>query len=213
MTAGASSKFQSSRGSVLDRQDRPAEGLILVNRRSKIILYDLAAREFSNEGSLRFCGGILYAHDETETTLLRQAVADCVSGPNGTTRYALASRGADRPPFSLLVTRVADEISAPISTEGLAAIFVIAPERQPMPRPEQLRQQFGLTAAEAAVALQIISGDGVPAVAGRLGITQGTVKIHLAHVFAKTGTSRQAQLVRLVLTIRHRERQGSLTHG
>jgi DNA-binding CsgD family transcriptional regulator len=33
----------------------------------------------------------------------------------------------------------------------------------------------------------------------RLGITDGTAKSHLAHIFEKTRTSRQAELVRLLL--------------
>jgi DNA-binding CsgD family transcriptional regulator len=39
---------------------------------------------------------------------------------------------------------------------------------------------------------------GVPEAAEELGIAETTVKTHLHRVFAKTGTTRQADLVRLV---------------
>ena len=39
---------------------------------------------------------------------------------------------------------------------------------------------------------------GVPDVAAELGIAETTVKTHLARLFAKTGTRRQAELVKLV---------------
>jgi DNA-binding CsgD family transcriptional regulator len=39
---------------------------------------------------------------------------------------------------------------------------------------------------------------GVPDVAQILGLSEATVKTHLHHLFDKTGTTRQAELVRLV---------------
>jgi FixJ family two-component response regulator len=39
---------------------------------------------------------------------------------------------------------------------------------------------------------------GVPEIAPVLGISETTVKTHLQHVFEKTGTQRQADLVKLV---------------
>jgi DNA-binding CsgD family transcriptional regulator len=41
--------------------------------------------------------------------------------------------------------------------------------------------------------------DGLQAAADRLGISLATARTHLAHVFDKTGTRRQAELVRLLL--------------
>jgi DNA-binding CsgD family transcriptional regulator len=62
-----------------------------------------------------------------------------------------------------------------------------------------LRREFGLTAAEADVALEITKGDGRDATAARLGIGVATVRTHLVRIFEKTGVGRQAELVRLVL--------------
>ncbi|HLW26409.1 MAG TPA: helix-turn-helix transcriptional regulator, partial [Kiloniellales bacterium] len=59
--------------------------------------------------------------------------------------------------------------------------------------------EFGLTAAEAELALEIMRGDGREAAAARLGITVATVRTHLLHIFEKTGVHRQAELVRLLL--------------
>ena len=46
--------------------------------------------------------------------------------------------------------------------------------------------------------LAIVEIGGGPDVANSLGIGEGTVKTHLRHIFAKTGTTRQADLVKLV---------------
>jgi len=57
---------------------------------------------------------------------------------------------------------------------------------------------FGLTLSELRVMNAIVNIGGVPETAEELGIAETTVKTHLHRVFAKTGTTRQADLVRLV---------------
>ena len=61
------------------------------------------------------------------------------------------------------------------------------------------RDQFGLTAAEAVFAAEISRGDGLQAVAERLAIAPTTARTHLTRIFEKTGTRRQAELVRLLM--------------
>jgi DNA-binding CsgD family transcriptional regulator len=80
-----------------------------------------------------------------------------------------------------------------------AILFITDPERQIAIRSERLRDEFGLTRAEAALALEIVAGQGLQAAAGRLRITVTTARTHLAHIFRKTGTRRQAELVRVIL--------------
>jgi DNA-binding CsgD family transcriptional regulator len=66
---------------------------------------------------------------------------------------------------------------------------------------ELLRRVYGLTNAEAAVALHIADGQGIKPIADELSLSTATVKTHLQRVFLKTGTHRQAELVRLLLEI------------
>ena len=46
--------------------------------------------------------------------------------------------------------------------------------------------------------LAIVDVGGVPEVAASLGVAATTIKTHLGRLFAKTGVSRQADLVKLV---------------
>jgi DNA-binding CsgD family transcriptional regulator len=46
--------------------------------------------------------------------------------------------------------------------------------------------------------MMIVQLGGVPEVAPVLGLSEATVKTHLQRIFAKTDTSRQADLVKLV---------------
>lgn len=58
----------------------------------------------------------------------------------------------------------------------------------------------GLTAAETEVLRLIYKGLNTVEVAGVMGIAKSTVRTHLHHVFDKTDTSRQSELVHFVVT-------------
>jgi DNA-binding CsgD family transcriptional regulator len=66
------------------------------------------------------------------------------------------------------------------------------------PPPELLARHYRLTPAELRVLLAIVDAGGVRETAESLGIAETTAKTHLGHLYAKTGTSRQADLVKLV---------------
>ena len=71
-----------------------------------------------------------------------------------------------------------------------------------LPSPAFLRGMFGLTAAEATVALALAAGASAGAIARDRAISLETVRSHLKTIFAKTGTKRQATLVLLILQLR-----------
>ena len=69
-------------------------------------------------------------------------------------------------------------------------------------RVETLLIAAHLTPGELRVLYAVIElGGGVRAIADVLGISQATVKTHLHHIFQKTGTRRQIDLVKLVAGI------------
>ena len=79
-----------------------------------------------------------------------------------------------------------------------AAIFVRKAELELPSTPEVIARHYRLTPSELRVLLAVIEVGGVPQVAEALGIADTTVKTHLGSVYGKTGTSRQADLVKLV---------------
>ena len=64
-----------------------------------------------------------------------------------------------------------------------------------------LRNRYGLTAAEIAVAERLMNGDTPQQAAAALGIKVSTARFHLAALFRKTEMRRQAELVRLLLSL------------
>lgn len=82
-----------------------------------------------------------------------------------------------------------------------AMIIIIDPESRPEPPAGLLQRLFGLTKSEAQVALLVMRGEGLNPIAEELSVSLATVKTHLRHIFDKTGIHRQAELVRLLITL------------
>ncbi|MEV6325562.1 LuxR C-terminal-related transcriptional regulator [Nocardia sp. NPDC051787] len=58
-----------------------------------------------------------------------------------------------------------------------------------------------MTAAEARVAAATLRGEGLRPIAEELAVSVNTARTHLQHVFHKTGTHRQVELVRVLTTV------------
>ena len=65
---------------------------------------------------------------------------------------------------------------------------------------DPLRYHFGLSAAEARLALHLVAGETLRCAAVKLSITYETARTSLKNIFRKTGTCRQTELVVAILT-------------
>jgi len=82
---------------------------------------------------------------------------------------------------------------------GAELLLYITPfVQQAGPPPEILQTLFDLSPAEARVAALIAQGSSVQEIAEKLAVQANTVRVQLKSVFAKTGTSRQAELASLL---------------
>jgi DNA-binding CsgD family transcriptional regulator len=91
---------------------------------------------------------------------------------------------------------------AAMSADALAAcqavLVLVDPDTRPRPPEAALRSAFGLTAAEARLAIELAAGEPLEAAADALGVTKGTARVQLKAVFAKLGLHRQSELVALM---------------
>jgi DNA-binding CsgD family transcriptional regulator len=108
------------------------------------------------------------------------------------------SRRSMRRPLSVVVAPIHVEPSWFCNRRPAAIVFVNDPERSASVPFHYLQQFYGLTPAEATVTTEVLRGQGLQAAAETLGITIPTVRTHLQHVFEKTRTRRQAELVRML---------------
>jgi DNA-binding CsgD family transcriptional regulator len=109
-------------------------------------------------------------------------------------------RLAGQRPLSVLVSPVSDKLGSKASDEPAAIVYIGDPERILDIDQQRLCQLYGLTRAEARVAALLATGYRLDEAAHHLGLVYETARKHLKHVFGKTGTDRQAELVRLLVT-------------
>jgi DNA-binding CsgD family transcriptional regulator len=65
---------------------------------------------------------------------------------------------------------------------------------------DRLQCHFGLTPAEARLALRLVAGETLRSAAVKLNITYETARTSLKKIFKKTETCRQAELILAILT-------------
>ncbi len=89
----------------------------------------------------------------------------------------------------------------PLGTAPQAILFLYDLTAALSVRPSLLMQLFELTEAEARVALQVLQGGSAGEMARAMGVATNTVRAQLQAVYAKTGTHRRADLLKLLLSL------------
>jgi DNA-binding CsgD family transcriptional regulator/PAS domain-containing protein len=105
------------------------------------------------------------------------------------------NRTSTRRPLQLL--------AAPVSGPRTASVLLLAtdPEKPVMLRDEELKEHFGLTPAETEVANGLLTGYSLKEIAAFRRVKLGTIRDQVKSMLAKTGTSRQMDMVKLFLTL------------
>ena len=67
--------------------------------------------------------------------------------------------------------------------------------------PDLVAECLGLTPMESRVAVMMAEGKAIREIAAALGRKESTIRWHVRHIFTKHGITRQAELVRLVLSM------------
>lgn len=83
-------------------------------------------------------------------------------------------------------------------TGPVALVIIQSPEEASI-NLEHLQAIYGFTATERKLAEALLNNETLETYAEAANVTRHTARTHLAHLFTKTGTSRQAELVRLLM--------------
>jgi DNA-binding CsgD family transcriptional regulator/PAS domain-containing protein len=182
-----------------DTVDGLGAGLFIVDGATRILHANAAARRLlAAEDVLCSRGGRLVACDPQANRSLRLALTTpdpvdvmpaplALIAPNGTRRV-----GHVRP------LKTAARSYDGSSQEAVAAVLVYKAGMECPRPPDIIARSYNLTPTELRVLLAIVEVGGTPDVAVTLGIAPSTVRTHVGRLFEKTGTRRQAELVRLV---------------
>jgi DNA-binding CsgD family transcriptional regulator len=188
---------------MLDLVDRWRQGCVLVSPGGQVLYANRAANDIaaSRDGFSLDTSGLRAAVASEDAALQRliwQACAGNGEGIRASGRLAI-SRNSGRKPYTVevLPLRSGRFINGPAA----AMVVIVDHERETHLPSACLRELFDLTTAEAEVALRVLRGHGLQNVADELRVTLSTVRVHLQRVFEKTGTHRQAELVRLLVEL------------
>jgi len=175
--------------------------ILLLDANGHITHANASAQEILDEADvLRSVHGRLVTSDLNADRMLRQALAGTVLGERTMTGISLhlAARDGSHYVGHLVPLTAGRRKPFGAGYEACAVLFVSKAAIDTIVAPDLIRKLFKLTPAELRVFLSIIEVGGVPDVAKSMGVAETTIKTHLARIFTKTGTKRQADLVRLV---------------
>jgi len=176
-------------------------GVLLVNADARVCFLNGRAQELVRTRELAILGGQLRAGSMPQTAYLHQMIGK-YARRNGENADSDVGNHHWVGRLMLQFAAVSPGLAARLADQRLVAIFVIDPQGTSDPTAQQLQLQFGLTPAEAELACEIAKGEGLVACAKALRVSRATASTHLQRIFEKTGTKRQAQLVRVILASR-----------
>jgi len=186
-----------------DALDGLAAGMFLVDATSRVMHVNVSGRAMLAESSvLRSINGRLTAVDFEADRTLKDVFAaaddgDTAVGARGVA-VLLRAAGTERHVAHVLPLTAGARGRAGNAFAAVAAVFVHRTALEAPSAAEALASAYKLTAMELRVLLGIVQVGGGTMVAEDLGISETTVRSHLKHVFEKTGTKRQVDLVKLV---------------
>jgi len=192
-----------TRASVADGLDCLQHGVVVVNRRGQVVFANRTARAIValHDGLTIAADGLIPASRE-ERLRLRALLDESVrttagDGFSGGGAMAVARPSMKRP-FLLLVA----PLKLPLEHEaasGMSTVFISDPEAQVESIDELVRRLYGLTTMEARVANAFAASGSLDQTAERLRLSRETVRWHLRHIYRKTGTNRQAALLKRLI--------------
>jgi DNA-binding CsgD family transcriptional regulator/PAS domain-containing protein len=186
-----------------DTLDGLSAAMFLVDANGRIVHANAAGHAvLCADDYLKAAGGRLIACEPCADQTLHETFAaagdgDAAVGTKGIAVPLLARDGSRHVAHVLPLTS-GMRSGAAKSYAAVAALFVQKASLDAPSPPEAIAKAYRLTPTELRVLLAIVEVGGVPEVAETLGVAAVTVKTHLGRVFAKTGTHRQADLVKLI---------------
>ena len=187
-----------------DLLDTTGLGIVQLDGRGRIVAANDRARDVLRTGSGLFDeGGLLYARAPEDNAELQGLLTRALPpfGAQGAGGSTLVRRSEGRPPLVVHVNPVGRQ-ETDLRIWPVAALVVVAdPAGHTRIDPAVAAAALGLTSMESRVAVLLAEGMSVREVAVATGRGESTIRSHVKHMFTKHRLSRQADLVRLVLSL------------
>jgi DNA-binding CsgD family transcriptional regulator len=190
---------------LVDAIDRFPTGVALLDARGHVVHANRAARQIlARDDGLALRDGRLHAAVPSDDVALRKLIEATIEAtrtraPLDDEVLAITRRSGERP-LPLMATPLQTHGGGPTLADAVAVLYVADFGGGALQRSGALRKIYGLTDAESELVELLCQGSTLEEAADARGVTMNTARSQLKHVFAKTRTSRQSELVRLVLS-------------
>jgi DNA-binding CsgD family transcriptional regulator len=179
-----------------------AFGTLLIDQSGLVVRADnIATKLLEGNAALSIVDWRLRAANRADDSELREAIATAVQdGMSESPAYSRALRFSGCPNLTMLVRSLAPRANSAAPQTVAAVVYLSDTRAASTASLQQLVNLFHLSDMEAALALQLVQGQTLAQAARVLRLSEQTARTYSKHIFAKTGTNRQADLVRLILT-------------
>ena len=189
---------------VLEALEKLSVGMIAVDAQATLLFANPTAERLLRAGLGLTCRqGCLGAADPTKDgelrRLIQQAGLAALGKPSEAGGVLALPRPAGRP-LSLLVCPLRPHALTLGPSVPAALLIFSDPDASPATSTQALIELYGLTPAEARLMAALVDGERLEDYADRHQISINTARTQSKQIFAKTGHSRQADLIREVLT-------------
>lgn len=178
--------------------DRFMVGVAIVDEKGAVRLMNKEAERIVGENDgLSVSGGVLKGAAVKQNAKLHQAIEKAFEEETLDEIISFPRNSGGRP---YLVLVPGQRFSADERPDAVV-LLVIDTEQRTKVSGDTLVRLYNLTPSETRVALMLIDGKRLDQIAEELEIAQTTVVFHLKNLFRKTETNRQADLVRVLLSV------------
>jgi DNA-binding CsgD family transcriptional regulator/PAS domain-containing protein len=183
--------------------DALVAGVFLTARDGRVVYMNAAAeRQIKTGNSIRIMNNRISPTDPAARAALSKAI-DAASRDDidmDMNEHSLAVPGMDGAGYiaTLLPVDRGQRRSVLAPFAALVAVFMQDSAEAPLMPGEAFARLYKLTGGELRVLQALAQGLGGKEAADMLGISEPTVRTHLQHIFSKTGTLRQSELLRLL---------------
>ncbi len=179
-------------------------GVYLIDRSGRLIFMNRAAEhQVKTASAVRAERDRLSAVDPEAQLALGKAVAEAITeeaeASSANVAVALPAANDVGLVATILPLMRGERRQVGENFAAAAAIFVQDPVVVPPFPGEAFAKLYGLSGSELRVLLAMMPGITVKKAADNLGISEATAKTHLQRIYAKTGTSKQTEIMQLFI--------------
>jgi DNA-binding CsgD family transcriptional regulator/PAS domain-containing protein len=175
-------------------------GAVVVGKEGRILhVNDAARRMLSVRRPIAAVDGVLTVRDTAANEELSTAIrlAQGNEADIGSAGISVPLRN-EEPSVAHVLPLAHGDLRTRLVPQATAAVFITQVNGAPPRDMGGIARQFDLTAAETRLLEQLAADATLAEAAKTLGISHETARTHLAHIFSKSGVSRQVDLLALV---------------